>query len=384
MRKQVYMKFFPKVGGDVCLTVEEVYRHFGGSTPGVQKLDPRTIDKMFGEFVERGDYRVLEQKQKARLLARRRRVDSMPQHVVDAIKHYVDDEPRAYLDEIVDWLHENRFSSPHSASGKWAISTVYAALTKRIGYTLTKLRRLAVQANVQERVRFRRDMDGIPAECLIFVDESHVDKSDLRRRRGWSARGQYTEVYEQFGFGDVSYTLMGAANIDGFVSTACAAVQGANDGDRFVEWVEHRLCPALGSWAFRDRNSVVVMDNASIHHSQYALVSRLIRAQGARIIFLSPYSPNLNPIEECFHQFKAYLRKKWREAQRDHDQVFDEALNSVTRQNMIGYFRHAGIDVSGVAGGADADDDGGAEVEAAAFAVVVAAARAAVIAVGRR
>lgn len=397
VRKLVWNAFY---GPTALPTVAAVHAHFGGSTPGVQRIDSRTVDKMLGDFVQSGHWRAatLEEMQKRR--ANVSRAGSMSALIVGVIKSLVDSEPRLYLDEIVDYLYENGHYSPYSTSKKWAVSTVYSVLTVRIKYTLTVLRRKAAEASLAERLRYLQQVRDIPAECFVFVDESHVDRSDVHRRRGWSPRGQSTEVIESFG-ADVAYTLLAAANIDGFLFTACQAYEGKNDGaslrppppptrspfrgahpyeslssrvdtagDNFANWVEFRLCPLLGSFVLSERNSVVVMDNASIHHARFGRIATLIRNAGARIIFLSPYSPHLNPIEDAFHQFKSYLRRNAIEARTDHSAVRERALLNVTHANMLGYFAHAGYGVAHLRAAAyDAVAEEEAAAVAAAFAV---------------
>ena len=343
MRKQVYDKFF---SDNALLYIEDVVAHFDGTKAGVQKIEKKTIEAWLDQFILSGSYRLPSAQERKRQRKNKRRSDAMPQIVVDAIRGCVDGEPRMYLDEIREWLFDNHFYSTRSSTRRWAPSTIYHALVNRIGYSLTRLRRLAVQADINDRLRFRAAIASVDPECLIFCDESHVSRDDVRRRRGWSTRGQSTDVFEHFGQGDVSYTLFGAFNIDGFVFDACMAGRGINNSERFAEWVEHRLCPVLGSWVLNEPNSVVVLDNASIHHKLFTRISRLIRAAGARIVFLSPFSPCLNPIEEAFHQFKCYIRTNWRAAAVDHDVVLDNALRSVSRANALGYFRHAGINVA--------------------------------------
>ena len=83
--------------------------------------------------------------------------------------------------------------------------------------------------------------------------------------------------------------------------TAPFVLDGPINGDAFVAYVEHVLVPTLVP------GDIVVMDNLSSHKS--ASVRRLIRTAGARLLFLPPYSPDLNPIEQVFAKLKTLLRK---------------------------------------------------------------------------
>ena len=113
------------------------------------------------------------------------------------------------------------------------------------------------------------------------------------------------------------YTLIAAADINGFIPAACETVMrdeisdegaaGTVDSDYFVYWVEHFLCPVLGNYQKGEPRSVVMMDNASTHYSDR--VEELIADAGALLIYGPPFSPHINPIELYFGKYKAYIKK---------------------------------------------------------------------------
>ena len=78
------------------------------------------------------------------------------------------------------------------------------------------------------------------------------------------------------------------------------------DGDTLLEFVERDLLPVLQPFNGMNPNSVVIMDNCSVHH--VARVKSLITEVGALLHYLPPYSPDLNPIEECFSKVKSCLK----------------------------------------------------------------------------
>jgi len=87
---------------------------------------------------------------------------------------------------------------------------------------------------------------------------------------------------------------------------ACQFTDGTTNGDLFQDFVEKDLLTQLLPFNGSNSKSVVVMDNASVHHSQAIL--DLVSSVGAILIYLPPYSPDLNPIEEAFSYVKAYLK----------------------------------------------------------------------------
>ena len=93
-------------------------------------------------------------------------------------------------------------------------------------------------------------------------------------------------------------TILGAMSVHGMIATM--TIEEPTDGDIFLAYVEQVLCPAL------EPGHVVVMDNLSSHKS--ARVSELIEKRGARVLYLPPYSPDLNPIEKAWSKFKQLLR----------------------------------------------------------------------------
>jgi len=85
-------------------------------------------------------------------------------------------------------------------------------------------------------------------------------------------------------------------------STACMAVDGATDTEVFRAYVQEVLCPTLRT------GDVVIMDNLSPHKSTQAI--ELIQRVGAQVLFLPPYSPDLNPVEKKWSKLKEFLRSK--------------------------------------------------------------------------
>jgi len=120
----------------------------------------------------------------------------------------------------------------------------------------------------------------------------------MTRTRGWHRRGQPLVAKVPHGHWK-TMTFLAALRHDRI--TAPFVLDGPINGEAFVAYVEQVLVPTLTP------GDVVVMDNLGSHKS--TRVRQLIRAAGARLLFLPPYSPDLNPIEQVFAKLKTLLRK---------------------------------------------------------------------------
>jgi transposase len=124
-------------------------------------------------------------------------------------------------------------------------------------------------------------------------------------------------------------TLLGAVGVSGWV--ASMTVESATDGAVFLAFVEHVLCPSL------EPGRIVVMDNLAAHKADG--VRELIRQTGASILYLPPYSPDLNPIEKCWAQVKQRLRTLKARSLPALCLALDDALAILTPQNIKAYFQ---------------------------------------------
>jgi len=106
------------------------------------------------------------------------------------------------------------------------------------------------------------------------------------------------------------------------------------DGDIFLAYVEQMLGPRLRP------GQVVIMDNLSAH--KVAGVRERIEAAGARLLYLPPYSPDLNPIEEAWSKVKQILRSLKARTSEALENAVAEALNAITTANAIAWFSHRG------------------------------------------
>ncbi len=138
----------------------------------------------------------------------------------------------------------------------------------------------------------------VDAKRLIFIDETWA-KTNMTRTHGRCAVGQRLVAKVPHGRWQ-TLTFVAGLRCDGII--APCVFDGPINAISFLAWVIQFLVPTLG------RGDIVVMDNLSSHKA--AAVRRAIKAAGAKLIFLPPYSPDLNPIEQAFSQLKTLLRKE--------------------------------------------------------------------------
>lgn len=125
-------------------------------------------------------------------------------------------------------------------------------------------------------------------------------------------------------------TMIGAMALKGFL--APVTFEGGTDGDAFRAYVQQVLVPQI--WP----GACVVMDNFTSH--KVAGVKEAIEAAGARLVYLSPYSPDFNPIENCWSKLKTFLRSKAARTQDALQKAIKEAIDTITAQDIVGWFTH--------------------------------------------
>jgi transposase len=130
-------------------------------------------------------------------------------------------------------------------------------------------------------------------------------------------------------------TTLGALSLRGM--EAVMTVESATDGEVFLTYLEQVLCPKLASGA------VVIMDNLSAH--KVTGIRQLIEDRGAKLIYLPPYSPDLNPIEKAWFKFKQFLRSAKARTQQALDLAITEALKTISTENAAAWFRYCGYGI---------------------------------------
>jgi transposase len=168
-----------------------------------------------------------------------------------------------------------------------------------------------------------------PAQ-LVFLDETWAS-TNMARRYGRAPRGQRCVAAVPHGHWKTTTFIAGLRHDR---VTAPLVLDGPMDGAAFLAYVQTFLCPTLRP------GDIVIADNLGSH--KVAGVEQAIAAAGATILYLPPYSPDLNPIEKLFAKLKALLRKA---AKRSVDALWNHIgvlLDAIPAQECANYFAAAG------------------------------------------
>ncbi|MHB8283048.1 MAG: IS630 family transposase [Caulobacteraceae bacterium] len=251
-------------------------------------------------------------------------------------------KPRTLSGDCADWLRERIASGPVTLRGlaaelaergiKIHPRAVWVFLhAEGLSFKKTLLPQEQTRPDVaRRRRRWKAHQHKIAPERLVFLDETWV-KTNMAPLRGWGPRGRRLPGYAPFGHWK-TLTFIAALRHDRI--DAPWIIDGPINGELFGLYVQQVLAPTLSP------GDVVVLDNLGSHKGRPARAA--VRARGAHLIFLPPYSPDLNPIEQVFAKLKHLMRKA---QPRDLDATWRKAgelLDLFSPQECANYLANAG------------------------------------------
>ena len=183
---------------------------------------------------------------------------------------------------------------------------------------------------VVRRQQWPERLLGVSADQLVFVDESGAN-TQMTRRHGRCLAGQRLVCPVPHGHYQAS-TLIAAVRLKG--PQAPCQFDGPMDGEMFLAWVKQGLVPTLA------KGDVVILDNLATH--KVAGVKDAIAAAGARLEYLPPYSPDLNPIENLWSKVKQLIRACNPRTGGQLLRAVRRAFAAVTQADCLGFFLNAG------------------------------------------
>ena len=244
------------------------------------------------------------------------------------------DNPGLYLREIAEKLAEE--------TGTEVDPSTICRFLHKSGFTRQKMIISAKQRNELLRCEYMLDMTvfkGHP-EFFIFIDETGTDKRDMMRKYAYSLQGKPAAA---------SKIMVRGQRVSAIVGMSCNGIldfhtnTGTTSGDKFYDFVLDALVPHLQPFNGSNSHSVVVLDNASIHHVPHVVST--LQSTGALVQFLPPYSPDLNPIELAFAKTKSLLKlyeQEWQNCDTEISVI--TALNMITKEDCKSWISHCGYE----------------------------------------
>ena len=239
--------------------------------------------------------------------------------------------PGIYLHELQGKLQEAFHVRVH-------VSTVCRTL-KFMGCTRQTIRYVALQRSDAMRAKFMAEVSIYDPSMLVWIDESGCDRRNSTRKYAYSVRGIHP-VDHRILIRGTRYSAIPVMSVQGIHDVFLS--EGTVNGDKFGFFIRNYLLPILMPFNGINSASVVIMDNASIHHVHSNV--QLIESIGAKVLFLPPYSPDLAPLEPVFGKVKTILK--------ENDCIFQTsniprvlitmAFTMVTQNDCQNFIRHCG------------------------------------------
>jgi transposase len=266
------------------------------------------------------------------------RTSKITPEVENAIQYIVQAMPFIYLDEISDFIQDCFDIQLHKGT--------VSKLLKRFEVTRKRLTVQAAQRELLLRQDYQFKIRGFTADQFVFVDESGSDVRTGDRRYGYAESGVQA-VVKRWLQSRKRVSVLPAYTVEGYITSI--TFEGTCTGDMFEAFIIDHVLPKMRP--FPESRSVLVMDNASIHHSNLPVIQAACDAKRVELIFLPPYSPDYNPIEESFADLKSFIRRSYRShiGQFDSYQSYLEWAVKQTgtgdrgARKARGHFRNAGI-----------------------------------------
>jgi transposase len=173
-------------------------------------------------------------------------------------------------------------------------------------------------------------MADLDPSRLVFIDETWI-KTNMAPLRGWGARGKRLKGYAPHGHWR-TMTFIAALRCDRL--DAPCVFDGPINGECFRAWIDQQLVQTVRP------GDIVVLDNLGSHKAK--AIGQIIRAAGARLWFLPPYSPDLNPIEQAFSKIKHWMRMAQKRTIEETWRHLGSLIKTIPPGECANYLRNAG------------------------------------------
>lgn len=180
------------------------------------------------------------------------------------------------------------------------------------------------------RKRWKSWQNRFDPKRLVFIDETWI-KTNMAPLRGWGPKGRRLRGFAPHGRWR-TMTFLAALRCDQL--TAPCVFDGPINGACFRAYVEQQLIPILKP------GDIVIMDNLGSHKAK--AIREAITAAGAKVWFLPPYSPDLNPIEQIFSKIKHWMRMAQKRTMEETWMHLGSLIGTITSTECANYFTNAG------------------------------------------
>lgn len=281
-----------------------------------------TAHKIFKRFECTGDVRPLRRG----VRPDKRKLDGHHELYIIAL---VAENPGISLHEICLKIEEATYVS---VSGPTVCRVLH-----RNGFTRKKIVQVAKQRSVEFRANFMAHALQFPRNFFVWVDETGSDRRDQIRKFGYALKG-LTPIYHRLLVRGSRVSSIAAMCSEGVVDYELT--DSTVNAGKFYDFVRGQLIPNMQP--FPGDRSIIVMDNCTVHHTQQ--LKDLVESAGVLLLFLPPYSPDFNPIEELFSYVKYYLKEHDDviQALNDITPILKSAFDSVTSSQCNGWITHSG------------------------------------------
>ena len=236
------------------------------------------------------------------------------------------------------YLHELQHVMEEALGVAVSVATICRTL-KSMGCTRQVIHHIAIQRSDEIRARYMAEISMYDPSMFVWLDESGCDRRNSMRKYGYGIRG-IPPVDHRLLIRGTRYSAIPIMSVGGIHDVYLA--EGNVNGCRFAHFINEYLIPVLLPYNGINPLSIVIMDNASIHHVDTNI--DLIESFGSKIIFLPPYSPDLNPLEPVFNKVKIIMK--------ENDKIFQAcsaprallatAFGMVTPQDCYEFSKHCG------------------------------------------
>ena len=243
----------------------------------------------------------------------------------ELVRRLVGETPHLTIDRLRDLL---------AAAGIAVSRDAIWRFLRREGLSFKKRTLFATEqaraAVARKRARWQALKRHLDPDRLVFVDETWI-KTNMAPLRGWAQRGQRLKGYAPHGHWR-TMTFLAALRTDG-ISAPCV-FDGPINTRCFQAWVEQELVPTLRP------GDIVILDNLASHKAK--AVRQAVQGAGARLWFLPPYSPDLNPIEQAFAKIKHWMRNAQRRNFEDTWRHLGHLIATIEPSECQNYIRNVG------------------------------------------